>query len=99
MNAKDILLILRPIKIKYHIKKESYMKTKKIGRKLALNKKTIASLNSEQLLKVIGADISGDEFTCKPISCGCPTISGPGDTCCQPNTHGGVTGCTVIICP
>lgn len=65
-------------------KKEGYMKTKKIGRKLALNKKTIAGLNTEKLSKVIGA---------KDI-----TKSGPGEPCCQPDTHGGYTGCTVCIC-
>jgi len=52
------------------------MKTKKFGRKLALNKKTIASLNTEQLLKVIGANYTPGY--------GCLSISGPGDICCRP---------------
>jgi len=56
------------------------MKTKKSGKKLVLDKKTIANLNNKEMVTVNGGKGTDAEHTCPPhLTCGWSWCSRP---CC-----------------
>lgn len=71
------------------------MKTKKLSKKLSINKKTIANLHNVDLVRIIGGHVS-HEYTCDTSPCdySCWGTCGPtcGPTCatncgtCQPQS-------------
>lgn len=67
------------------------MKTKKISKRLSLNKKTVADLNGKEMNGVLGG-MSGPRacFTIIVITCG-PNSCGPGNSNCLSNAG--------LVCP
>lgn len=80
-------------------KKEAIMKSKKFNRKLMLNKKTVANLNTNEMNGVLGGGGQDDDYltnSCNPCAFtpGCPESVG----CPQVVTETCVSQCRTCSC-